>query len=107
MKHTIANHICTVSLQGDIVSTTVQTLKKLFLELLNQLSDVETVVLDLKEVDIVDSQGLNFLIGLYIECEKKKLNLKISHCNSNNHKLLAIFKLDKLFGVEPLDNLNK
>ncbi len=100
MKHSIQDQVCNVIFEGDIVSTTVQSLKRVFVELFPKLEEVKKLILDFKEVDIVDSQGLNFLIGLYVECEKRQLSLQITHCNSNNRKLFGIFKLDKMLGIQ-------
>ena len=100
MNHTIENQTCNVVFEEGIISTKVQSLRTFFVELLKKLKEVKNLILDFKEVNIVDSQGLNFLIGLYVECEKRKIDLKIIHCNSTNRKLFGIFKLDKMLGVE-------
>lgn len=100
MKHSIQDQVCNVIFEGDVVSTTVQSLRRVFVELFPKFEGIKDLVLDFKEVDIVDSQGLNFLIGLYMECEKRQIGLKITRCNSNNRKLFGIFKLDKMLGVQ-------
>ena len=100
MKHTIVDDVCVVTLQGDVVTSSVQTLKKLFMEILNSVEDVKILEVKMNEVNEIDSQGLNFFIGLQIECEKRKLKLQLVECNSNVGKIFAVFKLNNLFGIK-------
>lgn len=100
MKHTIVDDICVVTLQGDVVTSSVQTLKKLFLEILNKLENISTMEVKMDEVNEVDSQGMNFFIGLHLECEKRKLKLKLLSCTKNVSKLFSIFKLNNIFGLK-------
>lgn len=100
MKNEINDRKLTISIEENILSTNIDTLAKEFKELINKAEDkVNQVILDLKGIDTIDSQGLNLLIGLFQECKKKKWGFRVSNCTENIKWLFSIFKLTDVFGV--------
>jgi len=58
------------------------------------------LVLDMRNVEILDSVGVKILIGVYKTCQEqnRKLLLEVSH--SNLRQVISLFKLDQLIQVQ-------
>ena len=83
---------------GDILSTNVNTSMNEF----NKIEDrykLKNIKVNLEKVNMIDSQGLNLLIGIYQECLKKSVNFTVSNVSDPVLKLLKFVKLDKKFSV--------
>ena len=83
---------------GDILSTNVNASMDEF----NKIGDRNKVLdlqVNLEKVNMIDSQGLNLMIGIYQECLKKSINFTVSNVNDPVLKLLKFVKLDKKFGI--------
>ena len=83
---------------GDILSTNVNASMDEF----NKIGDrnkVQNLQVNLEKVNMIDSQGLNLMIGIYQECLNKSINFTVSNVNDPVLKLLKFVKLDKKFGI--------
>jgi anti-sigma B factor antagonist len=60
------------------------------------LLETKRVVLDLSDVNYVDSSGLGAIIGLYISARKSNCQLKIIYSNERLKQLFRLTKLDQL-----------
>jgi anti-anti-sigma factor len=76
-----------------LTSTTVLSLRLQFLSLLGQCSGVETITADLSRVPMIDSQGLNLLIGMYQDAREKGLSFRITGASEANRRLFALVNL--------------
>ena len=78
---------------GRIVSDTTQllrtTVKPLF-------SDSKTVVLDLTDVNYMDSSGLGTVVGLYASSKAANCQLKLINLNERLKELFSITRLGEL-----------
>lgn len=83
---------------GDILSTNVNASMNEFNEIEDRYNVIDLKV-NLEKVDMIDSQGLNLLIGIYQECLKKSINFTVNNASEPVLKLLKFVKLDKKFGV--------
>jgi len=62
-----------------------------------QASGVTKVVLNLKNVDYIDSTGLGTLVICYTILQKASGNLRLCHLNRRNLELLVLTKLSTVF----------
>jgi anti-anti-sigma factor len=76
-----------------LTSTTVLSLRLQFLSLLGECSGVETITADLSHVPMIDSQGLNLLIGMYQDAREKGLGFRITGASEANRRLFALVNL--------------
>ncbi len=83
----------TVHCTGRIVSDTTQllrtTVKPLF-------SESKTVVLDLTDVDYMDSSGLGTMVGLYVSARAANCQLKLINLNQRLKELFSITRLGEV-----------
>lgn len=83
----------------NFISTAVHDLRKALQEVFNQDPKVP-VILNLEKCLIIDSQGLNLIVGLYKECVRRGLRMQIVGASEANRRLFSIFKLKALFNIE-------
>jgi len=78
---------------GRITSTTSDTLQTTIRGL---IPEAKHVVLDLADVNYIDSSGLGALVGLYVSATKQHCQLKLIHLN---HRVKELFRITKLASV--------
>ncbi len=82
-----------LSLTGRITSTTSDTLQTTIRGL---IPEAKRVVLDLADVNYIDSSGLGALVGLYVCAKKQNCELKLINLN---HRVKELFRITKLASV--------
>jgi len=83
--------------EEDLISTTVKKLLVSCRHAIEISSDVGTVVADLSEVEMIDSQGLNLLITLYKDAQDARKDFSVCGASPANAKLLAFVNLQERF----------
>lgn len=79
-----------VDCTGKITSNTIHLLKTTVKPL---FSESKTVVLDLTNVNFMDSSGLGAIVGLYISAKAAKSRLKLINLNDRLKELFSITRL--------------
>jgi anti-sigma B factor antagonist len=88
---------------GRITSTTSDTLQTTIRGL---IPEAKRVVLDLADVNYIDSSGLGALVGLYVCAKKQNCELKLINLNHRVKELFRITKLASIFeGHEQLSGV--
>jgi len=82
-----------VRCNGGITSETCASLKATVKPL---FSESKRVVLDLTDVNYVDSSGLGTIVGLYISAKITNCQLKVIYSNESLRRIFSITKLDQL-----------
>jgi anti-sigma B factor antagonist len=87
---------------GKINSNTTQSLKTMVKPL---FSASKTVVLDLTNVNYMDSSGLGGIVGLYVSAKAANSELKLIHLNERLKELFSIARLGQFLaeGRDPRD----
>jgi anti-anti-sigma factor len=67
--------------------------------IVNMLPGASKIVLNLKEVDYIDSEGLGMLVGLLVSARNRAGELKLASPCKRIKDLLRRTKLDTIFGV--------
>jgi anti-sigma B factor antagonist len=90
---------------GRIVSSSVSTLQE---TVRNLIPTSKRIVLDLTDVNYLDSSGLGALVGLYISAKRQNCELKLIHLNQRLKELFRLTRLanvfeghDDMLGVTP------
>ncbi|MBB5174208.1 STAS domain-containing protein [Texcoconibacillus texcoconensis] len=88
----------TVFLQGEVDVYTASTLKESLLPLTEKQD--EKVVVDLSEVDYIDSTGLGIFIGALKSTDKHGSSLKLVGLNDRVSRLFDITGLNEVMDIE-------
>jgi len=58
------------------------------------------VVLDLSQIDVVDSLGITLVVRIYKSCKQKGLSFSVTGANAEIQRLFRFFSLSDLFPVK-------
>ncbi len=86
---------------GDILSTNVAQQRVALLSHLAAHPTAAGIVADLTHARAIDSQGLNLLIALYRECERRQLSFRAENPAPEILRLFIALKLAERFGLQP------
>jgi anti-anti-sigma factor len=98
MKVETATENLTFLFEEDLLSTNVQSLGIAMLPHINA-EDKKPCVLDLTQVRMIDSQGINLLIAAYRACAKVGRVLRLANVSAEQRKLLTYLNLATRFGI--------
>jgi anti-anti-sigma factor len=102
MHATLSDQRLEVTFEGDILSTNVGSLRTSLLAELDRNPACTAVVANLARARRVDSQGLNLLISLYRECERRQLAFSVIEPQPEVLRLFTYLKLTQRFGLSPV-----
>ena len=97
IKHRIYNNVLYLVLSGELDENTSHFAKSNMDNLLEQ-SGFNQVIIDLSELEFMDSTGVGVLIGRYKKM--KENNIPIFICNPSTHAE-KIFKMTGLYDIMP------
>jgi anti-anti-sigma factor len=98
MKSDLTKDILTLRFEEDLISTTVKRLGVEWNALVSAVGANQLIVADLSEVEMIDSQGLNFLISLYKDITERCGLFKVTGASPTNQRLLEFVNLTDRFG---------
>ncbi len=85
------NEVTVVELQGEIDGEVTESLKNAIVEIL--ATPRAGIVLNLNEVNFIDSQGLELLLWVRDYCRQNKVQLRLAGLDENCEKILEITRL--------------
>lgn len=97
-KYDEVNKVWDIELAGEVDIYTAGELKETFNKILKEKK--ETVKLDAKKLDYIDSTGLGVLIGVLKKLKEADKDIIILNIKPSIKKLLHITGLDKIFIIE-------
>lgn len=95
MKATIEDSHLTLSFEEVLTSTTVQRLRRQFIQALDEAASVLCVNADISQVEMIDSQGLNFIIGMFNDARARGKDFRLCGASEANRRLFAIVNLQE------------
>jgi anti-anti-sigma factor len=96
------DYTTTLRLRGRIV-TGVPT--KSLREVVYAQRDARKVILDLAQVDLIDAAGLGALLEMRVWAQSHGIEFKLINVTRRVREVLAITRLDFVFGISPRDRL--
>ena len=86
--------------ETDLVASQMEEIRDYFIKELRENTELEKVSLDAKGIEIVDSLGVNLIIGLYrhVSTESKKFN--VINAGEKFMKVANFFRFSTLFDIE-------
>jgi anti-anti-sigma factor len=97
MKTQKADGTVRLNPNGDLVASTVETLRDGMLKALDAAK--VAVVLDLSSSKQIDSLGITLVLGLFKSCQKKELAFSIEGANADLLRVFKLFNLTKFFPI--------
>jgi len=101
MKIVKENEVLYLIPETDIVASRIEELRDYFAEQLKEYSDITHVMLDVHGIDLVDSLGVNLIVGLYRQVTSASKTIEIIGAGKDFMKVAAFFRLTSLFSVKP------
>ncbi len=89
------NNFSIISLKGILNASSAPKLKTYF----EQLPEAESVVIDLEQVDFLDSSGLGVLVGIARRKKASNAVFKLSNLNERVKKVFMITQAYTLFDI--------
>lgn len=83
----------------NIVSTNVEESMNIYKKAAQECPSPSEVTVNLANIKMVDSQGLNLLIAIYQECQRKRCGFKVLNATEPVKKLFTFVKLNEKFGI--------
>lgn len=85
--------------EKNMVASAIEKLRDHFVGQLKERLDYTHVVLDVKDVELVDSLGVNLIIGLYRQAISEAKTFEIINAGEKFEKVARFFKFRKIFNV--------
>ena len=95
MKAALENAKLTLIFEESLTSTTVQRLRKQYLQALEEAGTVGAITADISQVAMIDSLGLNFIIGMYNDARRLGCAFQLSGASPANKKLFELVNLQE------------
>ncbi|MCX6937040.1 MAG: STAS domain-containing protein [Verrucomicrobia bacterium] len=101
MQIELNDYALRVTFPGDLLSTNVTALRTELLAHLDKEAAATTVIADLSNAKVVDSQGLNLLIALLRETERRKLKFRVENPHPEIRRMFTLLNLNTRFALVP------
>lgn len=93
MKAALNNNDLIIHFEEPLISTTVYGLQQACQSELALNTDLNAVKVDLSRVEMIDSLGLNFLVGLFGDVQKRGGCFEVTGVSESNRKLFELVNL--------------
>ena len=97
-KITVAEHQVRVTLSGSIYAEDATRLRKSLLELI--IEGHNTLIIDLKDADFIDSAGLGTLVAIHKRARENGGSVSIQGLQGFVRELFELVRLDKVFEIQ-------
>jgi anti-anti-sigma factor len=86
--------------ESDLTASRIEEMRDYFSVQLKQHSDFTHIRLDADGIGVVDSLGVNLIVGLYREAMSKSATIDIVGAGENFIKVANFFRLPSLFPIK-------
>lgn len=93
--------------EADVIASAIADMRKRFNEKMDDHEQWDEVILDMAQVDKVDSLGVNLIVWLFRMSKGMDAFFKLVGCNKRLVKLFTLFRLQVQFTIETADTGNK
>ncbi|HWP40222.1 MAG TPA: STAS domain-containing protein [Tepidisphaeraceae bacterium] len=90
------NHVCVMSIEGDLAGEEIDRARKAFDDLVDKRQIVDFVI-DFEKSGFIDSEGLELLLSMKRKCEDLFGQVKLAGLDENLRKILEITRLAQRF----------
>jgi len=100
MKAYTQNDVLVLAPNTNLIASHIEEIRNFFLAQLKEFPNEKSVTLDVKGVDVVDSLGVNLIIGLYKETNANSKELKIINAGEKFMKIANFFRFPSILTIE-------
>ncbi len=100
MKAKRENGTLVLTPETDLVASHVGNLRDYMLDQMKNNQDVDNVVLDAHGVEIIDSLGVNLIIGLYRQTTSESKTFGVIGAGKRFMKIANFFRFPTLFSIQ-------
>jgi anti-anti-sigma factor len=86
--------------EEDLVASSIEKMRDSLLDELKKYPDVKNVVLDATGIMVVDSLGVNLIIGLYRQTKAESKSFEIIGAGEKFMKVATFFRFPSLFNIK-------
>jgi len=86
--------------ETDLVASQMEEIRDYFMNELRNNDDTDQVTLDAKGIEIVDSLGVNLIIGLYRHVSTESKKFSVINAGEKFMKVANFFRFSTLFEIE-------
>ncbi|MCK5544704.1 MAG: STAS domain-containing protein [Desulfobulbaceae bacterium] len=87
----------------DLVASGIEKLRDSILAHFKENPDVSKVILDAAEIEVVDSLGVNLMIGLYRQADAESKEFEVINAGEKFMKVAKFFRFLSLFKVKTVE----
>lgn len=91
LKHEDYDQVSVLTIRGELTTDEVETLRKVALDRMEH--NIRDFVLDISQMEFIDSQGLETLLWLQETCGEKLGQVRLAAPKQNVEKILEITRL--------------
>jgi anti-anti-sigma factor len=93
--------------ETDVIASAIAEMRERFNIRFDEPQGWNEVILDMENVDKVDSLGINLIVWLFRLAKGMDLDFKLVGCNKRLIKLFTLFRLQDQFTIETLETEKK
>ncbi len=97
LQHSRQDHAAIVTLRGSCSMICAERLGSLLVQLAE--SDAQVVVLDLRELEFIESTSLGKVVAAYLKLRRRGADMRLVGPNAEIRNLLKLTRLDHLFPI--------
>lgn len=86
--------------ETDLVASRVEEIRDFFMAQLKAFPNESSVVLDAKGIEVVDSLGVNLIIGLYKHTASESKTFRVLNAGEKFMKVANFFRFSSIFAIE-------
>lgn len=99
MKTFIQENRLVLEPQTDLIASHIEVLREAVLEAMKKHTGVSVVVVDAAGIEIVDSLGVNLIIGIYRQSAAESKSFEIINAGEKFIKVARFFRFYSLFSI--------
>lgn len=99
MEAKVENEILYLSPEDSFVASKVGELRDAIARKINEEKACEKVVLNAVNISVVDSLGVNLIIGIYKECASQNKHFEIANTTDSLKQISDFFRFEDYFPV--------
>lgn len=101
MKIDRNNTTLRIAPESDLIASQVEALRDDVLASLKQEAELDQIVLDATGIDVIDSLGVNLIIGIFRESESRSISFEVINASEKFKRVSDFFQFENFFNVSP------
>jgi anti-anti-sigma factor len=100
MEKIIKDNLMKFIIEKDLIAPNVKKMNVVLDEALKEIDSIDEVVIDLNNIENIDSVGVSFVVSLYKNISNEGLEFRIINASDDIIQLFKLMRLDEFFIIE-------